>query len=184
MKVRRMAMVVIIVGLVAIGYFATVGWSEPVKDFTPEQPTPPATPPTTDPIAYATFNYTAVVYTRLTGAVYSSVPTISPYVSAQEGRVFKNSKLNLQVSPIPPPVNTTVEGYVTFTVTGQNTHQTWQSDKFTVTEFPTTISGQTGRVFFYQEGPYLFSCSLILDTGITGDVTTVATFRGTLVVDI
>jgi len=188
LRKTRLITIVFVGAIIVIAYMATVGWSEPVKDFQPETPsdqTPSTntTPPANAHIAYATFAYSYTVITAYSGAIQSCVPSVQPYVSPSEGRVYQHQ--TLMFAPFPPfTPEPNITGYIYMTIWGNGLLAHWQSDTFYVTKYPTSGSGESGRVFFDKPGTYTWSVDLVIDSGAAGDLRTVAVLRGTVEVNL
>ena len=168
--------------LVAALYGSIVGFSSAVDDFEPEVPTEPE--PSETPVAYATFLYAVLVEGPLDGEITLFEPHVAAYVSPEEGRVYENQKWTLiSWSPDPPPPTEVVRASINIRVWGTGGNlapQVWQSDwtTLTITELPADLSGESGRVWFYEEGTCYYTVVLTIDSGRTGDIRVVATESG------
>lgn len=182
MKLGKWVGVLVIVGLVVVAYYSTIGWAEPVPDFEPEVPDEPDTPDVPVepepgvPIAYATFTYDFTVLTPYTGKILSIVPSIHPYISPSEGRIYINQKLSF--NPWPPTLNGSASVFIHIDVMGKDLKVDWQSDASIVMKYPTEMTGESGRVFFTSAGTYTWACMVIADSGIAGDSRTIGFLQG------
>lgn len=184
MRIPKLPLILIVGAIVGFLYVASIGVSEPIDDFEPnlpeDDPAPPPEPSTV-PIAYAWFEYTISVYGILQGAVNSVEPHVTEFISFSEGRIFESKPLFS--IPFPDP-DFECEAYLVIQVSGNGLSETWTSKIYEVESYPSSFSDVSGRVFFYVEGQYAYTATLMLDSGIIGDARAVATRSGTVQVSL
>jgi len=170
MKVRRIVMVLMVVGLVAVGYFATVGWSKPVKDFIQAQNhviTPPPEP---------SVSFTVTVEFRIVDSGFSSsgFPIVAIdqvqlhktiYGSFEQGKVYQNEKLNLlgiiPKSPTVPEYPSKYQAQVVIVGTYNGFEAWWNDTTRSFTTSSSTVSLQSGRAFIPDAGTYLCEITVV-----------------------
>ena len=170
---KKIVAIIIVLCLVLVGmfaYWATIGFSSAVDDFS-GGPTPGGDAGDDEEVeAYATFEITRHAWfqdAQLKGIISSIEPEVRDYISMDEGRVYETQKLVL--SPVPPP-DVTILGHVWLmaTVTGPNSYSsTWGpsmevpvTDANTVTNmFEGTLV--TGRTYFDVGGSYLITVTFM-----------------------
>ena len=179
MKLLRLPTIVVVGIVLVLAYFATIGWAEPVPDFEPEPTDDPL--PSSDPIAFAVFEYVFCIHELNIGWITDITPHVLPYESPDEGQNFEQKTLFALPFPDPPDE---CKAYLSIRITGPGEDITWQSDRYEIEVFPTNITGQTGRAFFYEAGSYSYVAILTIDTGIIGNDRVLATETGSLEVEV
>jgi len=191
MKLRWIAVPVVVIVLVSMLFLATVGWSTAVPDVNPpldDEPQPTAYGIVTIPIVIKPSSGTMWGFTGIIGTdpFMPIVPIrISDYVSLNTGQVYEKHTWNpLQMSydgggggsyeppPGPPPVPyippPRLTYWVTFTISGMAENINWTSEKLTVTDYSAVSDTRThvfesGRVFFQEKGSYILTMTLWSD---------------------
>ncbi len=184
MRVTKLSMVLvgIVVVVLAVGYFAVIGWSEPVKDFSPSGGFESTTSQGNSSlnhqyVAYATFTnyykiapYSGGFTTDSSGSAQATghlavmnieiQPSVQPYTSTSAGQVYEHHLLQLSAGTGGEggQISAFIQYYVTVRLTGTGGYDTsWQLSSRTYSTLGTEIeslSFETGRAWFPTDGDF------------------------------
>lgn len=151
-----------VVAIVVLAYFAFVGVSEPVDDFGDDDD---ISKPTDDTTAYAVFHSAGTVQYSggvLSGVILTLKTRVYDYQSPSGGQVYETKPLWSL-----PDINTELVGHISakVTVTGAGYIQVWQSEPLPVVAINGVGGGDwtfdSGRCFFESKGTYQVKMELL-----------------------
>jgi hypothetical protein len=163
MKLSRIVIVGLVVGMLVLGYFAFVGVSEPVEDVNDpgDDPTGGERTPTAYGIIHVTIEVDNAV-ARYTGSINDAYVTVYDYISFDEGKVYQNQKYDLMGI-----FSDNMIAWVMVDITGPGQFQwPWESDhsEFSLSEWGhKTLTFTSGRCYFWDKGDYSLSIKAYAD---------------------